>query len=120
MFRLADRGSESDAAPQCALRVHQHSEWTAVLVRGELDLDWSHELERTVLGELARGLPVIVELAGLDFIDVNGVRTLARLVGEARDFPSPAALEIHGPRGQVADLVDRVGLRGLLDQRRSR
>jgi anti-anti-sigma factor len=118
MFRKLDRrspGRPSPQAPVCGLRVQRHRDWTAVLLRGELDLDWRQRLERRLSAELERGKPLIVELAGLDFIDVSGLRALQRLVREGRAAAPPVEIELHGARGQVARLIERLGLESLLE-----
>ena len=116
--RRRRRGSPQ--LPICTIRVQRHADWTAILLRGELDLDSGLRLERELRAELARGKPVIVELAGLDFTDVNGIRLLQELVAEGASSVSPAGIELHGARGQVADLITRLGLDGLVEPGPSR
>jgi anti-anti-sigma regulatory factor len=128
MFRMLDTGSlllpsrrarrsagRSVQPPICTIRVQRHGDWTAVLLRGELDLESQGGLERDLRAELRSGRPVIVELAGLDFTDVNGIRALQRMVAHAASLTPPVPIELHGARGQVADLIAKLGLEGLLE-----
>ena len=90
--------------PTCALRVQHKREWTAVILRGELDLFTTTELIYWVRIELAREKPVLVELAGLDFADLSGARALA---GLGREYEAEARVELHGARGQVRRMLQR-------------
>ena len=111
-----DRAAEDrPAPPACGIRVLRHEDWSAILLRGELDLESQGRLVRELRAELRRGRPVIVELAGLDFTDVNGIRALQRMVAQAASLTPPVPIELHGARGQVADLIARLGLERLLE-----
>ena len=101
--------------PVCTIRVQRHADWTAILLRGELDLDSRLRLDRELRAELDRGRPLIVELAGLDFTDLNGIRFLQELVAEGASSLPPVRIELHGARGQVADLISRLGLDALAE-----
>jgi anti-anti-sigma factor len=101
---------QRSALPVCTIRVEHHSDWIAVLLRGELDRGSAEELREAVTGVLIEGKPVIVELAGLDFCDVSGLRALTQLVGDADRFIGRAKVEVHGARGQVARLIELLGL----------
>ena len=95
--------------PGCTIRVEHHSGWIAVLLRGELDRHSAEELREAVADALVEAKPVIVELAGLDFCDVAGVRALAELVRDADRCVGRAGVEVHGARGQVARLIELLG-----------
>jgi anti-anti-sigma regulatory factor len=82
-------------------------EWTAVILRGELDLAATQELLRRVRVELAREKPVLVELTGLEFSDLNGIRALLSLVREGERRAPPAEVELHGAGGQVRRMLQR-------------
>jgi anti-anti-sigma regulatory factor len=97
------------------MRVLRRAHWTAVLVRGELDLESRRRLEGQLRTELVRGKPVIVELAGLDFSDANGLRSLQRVVDAGAALDPPVTVELHGARGQVARLIQTLGMEGLID-----
>jgi anti-anti-sigma factor len=102
------------ALPVCTICIQHHSGWTAVMLRGELDYSSARELVMAVRLELSDRRPVIVELVGLDFIDVDGVRALAGLVGEGGRGEGDVRVEIHGARGQVARMIGMLGYEELL------
>jgi anti-sigma B factor antagonist len=68
-----------------------------LLVRplGELDLATTPELERLVLGRLAEGRAVVLDLRGLEFMDSGGVRVL--VAASARAAAEGAPLRIVRP-----------------------
>ena len=107
---VAEPGTgEIPALPVCTIRVYRRRAWTAVVLRGELDLAAERELRRRVSAEFARGMPILIELAGLEFIDLRGVRALIGLVQRGRSNRLPVEVELHGARGQVARLISRLG-----------
>jgi anti-anti-sigma factor len=79
------------------------------VLRGELDRAAARDVTAAVRPELIDGRPVIVELAGLDFIDVQGVRALVRLVAQGERCRGRAGVEVHGARGQPARLIRLLG-----------
>ncbi len=106
---FARTGDPRSGLPVCTIRIEDHSDWVAVLLRGELDRHSADELREAVAGALIDGKPVIVELAGLEFCDVAGVRALAGLVRDADRCRGRAGVEVHGARGQVARLIGLLG-----------
>jgi anti-anti-sigma factor len=102
--------------PVCTITIQRHLEWTAVILRGELDLNSAGELAGAVKSELVEGRPVIVELVGLEFSDVEGVRALAQLVSEGERCAGGAGVELHGARGQVDRLFRALGHEQLLPE----
>ena len=82
------------------------------MLRGELNLHCADELRQRVGAELDRGGPIVIELAGLEFSDLDGVRALERLVREAER--REVEVEVHGARGQVAEMIARAGLEAAL------
>ncbi|MGH2923041.1 MAG: STAS domain-containing protein [Solirubrobacterales bacterium] len=98
------------APPACGIRVVHHDDWSAILLRGRLDFDSARRVQDALDDELRRSLPVIIELAGLEYSDVSGVRALRRSVSRAALLRPPVPIEIHGARGQVADLLARLEL----------
>ncbi|MGA9371359.1 MAG: STAS domain-containing protein [Solirubrobacterales bacterium] len=105
----------SGALPVCAISVRRQRGWTAVMLRGELDYSAGNELLEAVRTELNEGRPVIVELVGLDFIDLNGARALTELVREGDRCC--LGVELHGARDQVAGLMRMLGYGELLTDR---
>ena len=77
-------------------------------MRGEPDRPSVAEIRAAVGTELGESRRVLIELVGLEFSDLDGVRALADLVrhGERRG----GAVEVHGARDQVARLITLVGL----------
>ena len=84
------------------------------MLRGELDFESADELAAAVCQELADLRPVIIELVGLDFTDVEGVRTIAKLAAAGERCRGRARVEVHGARGQPAELIRRLGYQTLL------
>jgi anti-anti-sigma factor len=127
MFRLLDTSASpslsrpavhetdpSGALPVCAISVHRYDGWTAVMLRGELDYSSASELVNDVRTELIDDRPVIIELVGLEFADIHGVRALASLVEIGERCRGHAGVELHGARGQVRKLIRMLGYRELL------
>ncbi|HIJ37719.1 MAG TPA: STAS domain-containing protein [Rhodospirillaceae bacterium] len=57
---------------------------TIIAVTGEIDLGNSSELRREVLGKLAEGRAVAVDLAGVAYIDSSGVAALVEAYQASR------------------------------------
>jgi anti-anti-sigma factor len=94
--------------PTCTVCVYRHPGWTAVLLRGELDLSTVDRLRESIEAELRADTPVLIELTGLDFCDARGAALLVRLV-EAAAENRTAEVELHGARGQIRDVLLRAG-----------
>ncbi len=58
--------------------------WTAIRASGEVDMATADRLG-AVVHEHAGGGPVLVDLAGLTFMDSTGVRTVHGLIAAARE-----------------------------------
>jgi anti-anti-sigma factor len=127
MFRLLDirthatqnkavmvGAKDGEALPVCTVAVQRYTGWSAVMLRGELDRRSAAEVRSAVAEELTEDRPVIVELVGLDFSDVEGLRSLAELVRIGERCRGHAGVEVHGARGQVARLIELMGLEDLL------
>lgn len=112
MFNLTE--SEALPASICTISVRRYREWSAVMLRGELDRLSVAEVQAVVEAELAGGRSVLIELVGLDFSDVNGIRVFADLVMEGHGADGECAVEVHGARGQVARLVTVLELEDLI------
>jgi anti-sigma B factor antagonist len=56
-----------------------------VRVEGELDIATAPDLERVLLSPRARGQRVVIDLAGLRFMDSTGLRVLLRAQAAAKD-----------------------------------
>lgn len=81
-----------------------------MMLRGELDRHSAAEVRAAVTTEFAENRSVIIELVGLEFCDVEGLRMLADLARQCESIRGGAAVELHGPRGQVARLIGVLGL----------
>jgi anti-anti-sigma factor len=98
----------------CTVATWRFVGWSAVMLRGELDLRASCEVRAAVDEELADSRPVIVELVGLEFSDPQGLRVLGDLGRQAESCRGTGSVEIHGARGQVARLAQMIGLGDVL------
>lgn len=54
-----------------------------VALNGEVDLNRAQEVRRTLLGCVARGLDILVELSGVTYIDSSGIASLVEALQEA-------------------------------------
>ena len=68
-----------------------------------------------VVEALDENRPVLIELVGLEFSDVDGIRTLADLARRGERCRGGVGIEVHGARGQVARLIQLLGLEDLLE-----
>jgi anti-sigma B factor antagonist len=83
-----------------------------VELRGELDAAGAAGAASAVAVRAAGGLGVIVDLAGLDFLDCCALRALAGAGEAARR--AGGFVVLAGPRGLVLRLLDVTGLPGAL------
>lgn len=82
-----------------------------VFFRGELDLAGA-DLARQALVELT-GPNVMLDLSGLTFLDVSGLRAIVS--AKQRADATGGALRIQGARGSVRRVFDLTGLAHLLE-----
>ena len=109
-----ERVMDGVALPVCTISIRRHEEWSAVVLRGELDRQSAGELRAIVASELAESRSVLVELVGLEFCDVDGLRTVLELVRLGDVCRGQAAVEVHGARGQVAGMIRQLGMEDAL------
>ncbi len=107
-------GAEALPASICTIAVRRYRDWSALILRGELDRPTVAEVRAVVETELAENRRVLIGLVGLDFSDVNGIRVFADLVRQGGSRGGERAVEVHGARGQVARLVRLLGLEDLI------
>jgi anti-anti-sigma factor len=101
----------STGAPAgCTVAVWRYDGWSAVVLRGELDVHSAREVRAAVAEELADCRRVIVELVGLEFSDIKGLRTLGELAHKAESCRGGGSVELHGARDHVARLARMIGL----------
>ncbi len=74
-----------------------------LVLEGKVAAEWADLLERECSGLLRSRLAVILDLAGVTFVDRAGVRTLGRL--------SRKGIEIVCCRGPVASVLEGEGIR---------
>ena len=74
-----------------------------LVLEGKVAAEWVALLERESSDLLGSGLAVILDLAGVDFVDRSGVRALGRL--------SRIGVEIHCRPGAVASVLEGEGIR---------
>jgi len=83
-----------------------------VVPRGELDVTGAMRFARALPVAAASGSRVIVDLAGLAFMDCRGLSALVSAVGQARR--AGGDLVLAAPQQPVARLLSLIGLTGLL------
>lgn len=81
------------------LRTRECDGYTTVALRGELDLANAAGVTAALIAAADRQPLVVVDLAGLSFIDVSGVAALVRARGHARDAGGDLCL--CAPRDQA-------------------
>jgi anti-anti-sigma factor len=94
------------------LSSHVSPGYVVVALRGELDISGAAGVERALAGAAAPGSRVIVDLAGLAFIDCRCVGVLASAWKQARQVGGDLLLAAH--RGLVLRLLSLTGLIALL------
>jgi anti-anti-sigma factor len=90
----------------CDFTIETSQEAGHLVVRphGELDLATAPDLEELVLGRLAEGARVVLDLRGLSFMDSSGVRVL--VAAHARASVDGCELTIVRPeRGGAVDRI---------------
>lgn len=69
-----------------------------MILRGELDRSSVAEVRAAVATELAESRRVLIELVGLEFSDLDGVRPLADLIRHGERRGGDGAIEMHGAK----------------------
>ena len=85
---------------------------TTVVLAGELDVAADDDVRRVLQDVVRRGGPVVLDLTGLRFCDVPGMRALVAFSRDAAEHG--VRLEVRGAGGQVDRLLDLTGTRGVL------
>jgi anti-sigma B factor antagonist len=85
------------------LSIRDYDGQVVVELRGELDIADAASVATVLTGVVARRPKVIVDLAGLEFIDSSGLAALARARKRARDAGGEVVLA--GPQRQVARVL---------------
>jgi anti-sigma B factor antagonist len=76
--------------------------------RGELDLATAPDLEQLLMGRLAGGGRVVLDLRELSFMDSNGVRVLVTAHARASDDGEDALTIVRPVRGGAVDRIIEV------------
>ena len=94
---------------ECEIGNAGPGEALVVSVRGEVDLSTAPDLESCVRGSLdGAGTSVVLDLAGLSFIDSSGLRVLVSLSNDARS--NGASLVLRNVPRQAQRVMDITGL----------
>ncbi len=94
-----------EADPTLEIRTDlRDGDHTVVAVRGEIDLATAPELERRLDEARGRGLPVIVDLSDVGFMDSSGFRILHRTADAI------AVILVVPPNGPLRRVVGLAGL----------
>jgi len=90
-------------------------EHVLVTVRGDVDLTTADELSRELEAAAQEDRDVVVDLAGVTFLDSTGVRSLVNAYRAARR--RGLLVSISGARDWVARMLDVTGVAGLMATR---
>ena len=91
------------------LRVVGHGDHAVVALHGELDLaDAAAVASRLIAAVAARGPSIIVDLAGLDFIDCCGIGVLVRVLKWTRS--NGGDMSLAAPQQHVRKVLSATGL----------
>jgi anti-anti-sigma factor len=98
---------------RCGVHCHQEDEVTVLTVAGRVGADGSsmlaHELKHQIDAGRRR---VLVDLAGVDYMNSAGLRVLETAAGHLRQ--SGGALTLSGVREPVRLVLEMAGLNGLV------
>ena len=84
---------------------------TVVTLKGELDLGGAPRLGAELRRAAESGGELVVDVAGLEFMDSSGLR---ELIIAHRDMPS---VRVRGARGQVRKVIELTGTTVMLESR---
>jgi anti-anti-sigma factor len=106
----SSRFGEDDAETPFAVHLEPMRDgWVRVRVEGELALNSSATLERTVEAELRANSHVLLDLSRIEFIDSGGLRAMTALVRTAKASGRKLRLSTDLP-AHVRRLMEIVGL----------
>ena len=89
---------------------YEHDGTPHMALEGELDIASLGRLRRVFEAVLGDSCRMVLDLGRLRFLDLPAVRLLREFDGEAAD--RACRLEVSGATGQVARLLELIGLRG--------
>jgi anti-sigma B factor antagonist len=79
----------------------------AIVVTGEIDMAAGPIIDAAITTQEERGLPVVIDLRAVTFIDSSGLRSLLGASRRAQDREATVVLRAVGP--EVARLLDITG-----------
>ena len=88
-----------------AIETSRAGERLVVRPSGDLDLATAPELEELVMGRLADGALVVLDLRGLSFMDSSGVRVLVAAHARASDGNGGELTIVRPARGSAVDRI---------------
>ena len=92
-----------------ALRHRAHADHVVVTATGELDVGSSEELERELQRRRKEGHRVVLDLRGVSFVDLVGLRTVVRACAPSDGSTSIHPVEHGSPVGRLLRLVGMEG-----------
>ncbi len=102
--------SEPEITADFSIEAESANDATVVRVIGELDLATHERLSDELTAIAAKGGPIVVDLAGCDFVDSSGIRAL--LVGMEAAEENGGRLVLAGVKPQVERILDVTGVAG--------
>lgn len=98
---------------QLTLRAKREGDRYTIAITGEMDLSNAADVERELLqAEATDARTILVDLAGLEFMDSTGIRLL--VAADARSRADSGRLRITRPPAQVVRVLCIAGVDGLL------
>lgn len=97
--------------PRLAIERREDAQSVILVLRGEIDLASAPELERATLEALSTGQQrIVIDLAGVDFLDSTGLRTL--IVAHERAASKGHSVVLRHVRPQARRLFELTGTAG--------
>jgi anti-sigma B factor antagonist len=86
-----------------------HLDGVAVLaLRGEIDISTAPRLREAVQHAIESGVPIVLDMAEVTFMDSSGISTLVETAGVSRGLSS--RVQIQRPSNQVRRILSLTGL----------
>ena len=99
------------AMPPLAITSHTLDSAVVLTISGEIDLSNSGSVYTALSKALARGLPVILDMSGVEFLDSCGLAAVVQAWREAAVIEPPTLLTIPSPPvARVFDLACTAGI----------
>ena len=101
--------------PEFSIATEPRDDALLVTLAGELDLANADDVESAVLGAVAGGRRVVLDLRQLDFMDSSGVRVLVAAHAAAEEGGGRFTIVRPPPGGAVSRVLEISGLEGILE-----